>query len=202
MRSIMILLYLTISSITLAQVNPNDESIAVPADTIPTLKSLEEPPETEKLGSVAPEHNPHKAALYSAIFPGLGQAYNKKYWKIPLVWGGLAAFGYFIDLNNNGYQYYRKNLIYEIEQDPNYPNETIYDQTQLKQARDGLRRNRDQLALYGILFYLLQIVDAHVDAHLMEFSVNRDLSVRVSPELMPMGHSTQVPAGLSIKVKF
>jgi hypothetical protein len=202
MRPVWILFLSTISAITMAQAIPSANPEAILSDTIPILRSLDEQPATQDLESVAPEHSPHKAALYSALLPGLGQAYNKKYWKIPLVWGGLAAFGYFISWNNDQYQFYRKNLIYEIEQDPNFPNETGLDKSVLKQGRDIYRRSRDQLALYGILFYILQIVDAHVDAHLMEFTVNQDLSVRVSPELLPMGTSKHVPAGLSIHIKF
>ena len=75
-------------------------------------------------------------------------------------------------------------------------------QDQLRSARDQYRRSRDQLALYGILFYFMNIVDAHVDAHLMEFSVNQDLSVRITPELMPMDYSQGIPAGVSIKLIF
>ena len=149
----------------------------------------------------APEHSPTRATLLSATIPGLGQAYNKKYWKIPLVWLGLGAFGYFIIWNNDQYQYYRRNLIYEIEQDPDYPNETNLNEATLKSARDQYRRNRDQLALYGILFYLVQIVDAHVDAHLIEFDVNQDLSVRVEPSYTPFKTGgSQI--GMSIKIKF
>jgi hypothetical protein len=149
----------------------------------------------------APDHSPARATLLSATIPGLGQAYNKKYWKIPIVWGGLGAFGYFISWNNERYQYYRKNLIYEIEGDPDYPNETVLDQAALRSARDFYRRSRDQVALFGILFYMLQIVDAHVDAHLIEFDVNQDLSVKLEPSYQRINHM-DTNLGLSLKFKF
>jgi len=165
------------------------------------FRSLKEDQPAIEIIEQAPEHDPTKAALLSAVIPGLGQAYNKKYWKIPLVWVGLGAFGYFIKWNDDRYQYYRRNLIYEVEGDLDYPNETDLDQAQLKSARDTYRRSRDQLALYGILFYLVQIVDAHVDAHLIEFDVNQDLSVRLEPGYQPIdiGGSS---LGMAIKFKF
>jgi Family of unknown function (DUF5683) len=174
----------------------------VVSDTAKTvIRSLESDVPTTELEMEAPEHNPTRAALLSAAIPGLGQAYNKKYWKIPLVWAGLGTFGYFIVWNDNQYQFYRRNLIYEIEKDPDYPNETGLDQATLKSTRDRFRRSRDQLALYGMLFYLVQIVDAHVDAHLIEFDVNQDLSVRLEPGYIPLSiGGSQI--GMSFKFKF
>ena len=156
---------------------------------------------TNEFESVAKEHSPTRAALLSAAIPGLGQAYNKKYWKIPIVWGGFAAFGYFIKWNNDQYQYYRTNLIYEVENDPDFPNETGLDQSTLRSARDYYRRNRDMLTIYGILFYMLQIVDAHVDAHLIEFDVNQDLSVKLQPDYIPM-QTGRSNVGLTLKFTF
>jgi len=165
------------------------------------IRILDDGARATEISMEAPDHSPTKATLLSAAIPGLGQAYNKKYWKIPLVWLGLGAFGYFIIWNNDQYQYYRRNLIYEIEQDPDYPNETDLNEATLRSARDQYRRNRDQLALYGILFYLVQIVDAHVDAHLIEFDVNQDLSVRFEPGYIPFKTGgSQI--GMSIKFKF
>lgn len=200
MKIILILLMCIISSTLLAQVI--DSLTTIQGDTTRVVRSLADDSNVAELEMVEPEHDPNKASLYSAVLPGLGQAYNRKYWKIPIVWGGLAVFGYFISWNNNQYQYFRQNLIYEIAQDPDYINETGLSASRLKSARDSFRRNRDQLVLYGILFYLLNIVDAHIDAHLMEFSVNEDLSVQINPELFPMGNSRTVPAGMSIKIKF
>ena len=166
------------------------------------LRSLSDNDGATELTMIKPDHNPGKAALLSATIPGLGQAYNKKYWKIPLVWAGLATFGYFIVWNNNEYQFYRRNLIYEIEQVPDFPNETGLSQSTLKSARDQFRRNRDQLVLYGILFYFVQIVDAHVDAHLIEFDVNQELSVRLEPGYIPLSTGgSQIGMSLKIKLK-
>jgi len=131
----------------------------------------------------------------------LGQAYNKKYWKIPLVWAGIGGFAYFINYNNDLYQFYRKNLIYETEQNPNFINETPLEVSSLKSARDQFRRNRDMLIIYGVIFYMLNIVDAHVDAHLIGFDVNQDLSVYISPSLQSNPNGKQ-STGLSLKINF
>ena len=200
MKIFLILIITFFSSNLIAQVVDN---IGIEQnDSLRVVRSLEDQSNALELEMVEPEHDPNKAALYSAAVPGLGQAYNRKYWKIPIVWGGLAAFGYFINWNNNQYQYFRRNLIFEIAQDPNFPNETGLNASVLKSARDSYRRSRDQLVLYGILFYLLNIVDAHIDAHLMEFSVNQDLSVQISPEIFPQNNVEKLPAGMSIKIKF
>lgn len=201
-QALFLALTLFLSFNLLAQSEEGLETDVQMGDTIPSYSSLTAESPVQNLVEVAPEHDPLKAAFFSAALPGLGQIYNKKYWKIPIVWGGLAGFGYAIDYYHVRYQFYRTNLLYEINQDPNYPNETNLNQDQLRSARDFYRRNRDQFVLYGILFYLLNIVDAHVDAHLKEFDVNQDLSVQVIPDLlepMPNGYR---PTGLSIKIRF
>ena len=201
MKIYMILIISLISSNLLAQVS--DSLTVVKPDSINSVRTLgEDGANVQNFEMVEPEHSPATAALFSAALPGLGQAYNGRYWKIPIVWGGLAAFGYFINWNNNRYQYYRKNLIYEIANDPDFPNETNLSESTLKSARDSYRRNRDQMVLFGILFYFLNIADAYIDAHLMEFTVNQDLSVRVSPDIIYLDNGRVGPAGLSLKLKF
>lgn len=201
MKHSIIIIWLLVSAHTYAQIPVVADTTGNQADSTVLRILGDDDAHATEISMEAPEHSPTKATLLSAAIPGLGQAYNKKYWKIPLVWLGLGTFGYFIIWNNDQYQYYRRNLIYEIEQDPDYPNETNLNEATLKSARDQYRRNRDQLALYGILFYLVQIVDAHVDAHLIEFDVNQDLSVRFEPSYSPFKNGgSQI--GLSIKFKF
>ena len=170
-------------------------------DSIIGFRNLEEPEVTEEIEMVLKDHEPNKAAWYSSAIPGLGQAYNKKYWKIPVIWAGIAGFTYFIKWNNDEYQFYRRNLIYETEQNPNFPNETPLEASTLKSGRDQYRRTRDMLIIFGIFFYMLNIVDAHVDAHLIEFDVNQNLSVQVNPSIQynPNGRQS---TGLTFSVKF
>ena len=200
MRFIIAILLLGISQVTFGQLETASDTTVIDGDTT-VVRSLEAEGPVKDFKSIAKEHSPTRAALLSAVIPGLGQAYNKKYWKIPIVWAGFGAFGYFIKWNNDKYQYYRKNLIYEVEKDPDYPNESGLDQSRLRSTRNFYRRSRDQLAIYGILFYMLQIVDAHVDAHLIEFDVNQDLSLRIEPDYTPV-HYGNANLGLSLKLTF
>ena len=197
--SLIIVAILFCTSVSAQTILSADSTYVAKDSTV--FRSLDQNQPVTEISMQAPEHDPTKAALLSAAIPGLGQAYNKKYWKIPIVWAGLGTFGYFIKWNDDRYQYYRRQLIYEVEKDPDYPNETGLDQSTLTSARNTYRKSRDQLAIYGILFYLIQIVDANVDAHLIEFDVNQDLSVRFEPEYVPIdvGGSSM---GMAIKFKF
>ncbi len=171
-------------------------------DSIIGFRALKEPEHVENFEMMTEGHDPNKAAWYSAAVPGLGQVYNKKYWKIPLVWGGIAGFAYFIDWNNDLYQFYRKNLLYETNgNQPGFKNETQLDAATLKNGRDQYRRMRDMMVIFGVIFYMLNIVDAHVDAHLIEFDVNQDLSVQIIPSIQYTPNNS-VSTGLTFSVKF
>lgn len=120
---------------------------------------------------------PAKAAFYSAVLPGLGQAYNKKYWKIPLVYGAIGTSLYFyIDSNNKYHQYrdaYKRRL--EGYSDDKF---SYLDTNRLITAQKFYQRNRDLSALFVIGFYALNIIDANVDAALIQFNVNENLSLQ------------------------
>ncbi len=127
--------------------------------------------------------SPRKASIMSAILPGLGQAYNEKYWKIPVLYAGLGGFGYLFKVNNDEYNFYRKNLIAEYDDDPSTLNGTFLSGDQLQSQKTHYRRFRD-LAVIGMgVLYILNIIDANVDAHLKTFDVTDDLSIAVSPWL-------------------
>ncbi len=120
---------------------------------------------------------PAKAAFYSAILPGLGQAYNKKYWKIPLVYGAMGTSIYFYIDSNKKYQEYRDAYKKRLAGSPD-PEYAFLDDGRLISAQRFYQRNRDLSLLLTGLFYILNIVDANVDAHLMQFNVNDKLSFR------------------------
>lgn len=144
-------------------------------------------------------HSPKKAAIYSAILPGLGQAYNRKYIKIPLVYIGFGAIGYFIDWNNDNYQLNRTAYIHFTDNDDEtnsfvkIAEQYGYDlnnATSRANFKDGLikrqdyyRRNRDLLVITLFGFYGLNIIDASVDAHLFQFNVNDDLTLNWQPTM-------------------
>lgn len=144
--------------------------------------------------------DPRKALLYSAVLPGLGQIYNKKYWKLPLVYGGIIGFGYGINFYQKGYLKYKEELFDILDTDATY-SASGFTEDQLRTIVDRYRRERDFFIILMAGMYILQIVDAHVDAHLKEFDINPNLHVRVQPtwesDLM-----TGRTAGLSLKFRF
>jgi hypothetical protein len=146
-------------------------------------------------------HSPHKATLYSLALPGLGQAYNKKYWKIPIIYAGFAGLGYLIVTNKNQYTKYKNALEY----DPNDPNAVSNEyvklsESQLKSGRDLYRKNLDLSIILTALWWALNIVDATVDAHLFKFDVTEDLSLRVEPDFRYQPYNKSTIPGLRISI--
>jgi hypothetical protein len=142
--------------------------------------------DTIAIKSYAKRYSPRKALLYAAILPGLGQAYNKKYWKLPLVYGGFYFIGYYVNEYNNLYTEYKGYLFDNLEaglgENGQHP-ELGFTTTQIRTAVDKTRRERDLMIILMGGMYLLQMVDAHVDAHLKEFDVNPNLQVSIEPSL-------------------
>ena len=142
---------------------------------------------------------PAKAAFYSAVLPGLGQAYNKKYWKIPLVYGAIGTSLYFYIDNNKKYHQYRDAYKRRLEgyTDDNY---TYLDNTRLIAGQKFYQRNRDLSALVTLAFYALNIIDANVDAALLQFNVDENLSVR--PIIYPNDVTLKTNVGLTLNYNF
>ncbi len=124
----------------------------------------------------------NRIALQSAMLPGLGQARNHKYWKIPIIYTGFGVLIYFIDANNDSYQTYKTAYLYRNDNDAttvdDFPNYTSDD---LKVRKDFYRRNRDLSYILTGVLYTLNIIDAYVDAQLKDFDVSDDLSLRTDP---------------------
>lgn len=158
------------------------DSVVVERDTVITGSG----PDTVAIQSYAKRFSPRKAILYAAILPGLGQAYNKKYWKLPLVYGGFYFIGYYIKTYNNFYVKYKGHLFYNLEhglgQNDENPDVKLTTQ-QLRTIVDKARRERDLMIILMGGMYLLQMVDAHVDSHLKEFDLNPNLQVSIEPTL-------------------
>lgn len=148
------------------------------------------------------ELDPIRSALLSAMLPGLGQVYNKQYWKVPIVVSGVVVFGHFIDYNNTIYHSLRNAVkLYDISPDLNPYNGLISSRETLVRNRDNFRRNRDFLMILGTAFYLLQIVDAHVAAHLDEFNLNDDLALKIEPSIQSTPLFSQA-VGVSFVLRF
>ncbi len=139
------------------------------------------------------EHSPKKAAWMSALLPGLGQIYNDKIWKVPVIYGAAGAVYYFYDMNAELYdeylQAYKDFNNGKIEEFRGYNKAE-----ELKSAKDYYRRNRDlNIILFGVV-YLANILDASVDAHLYSFDVSRDLSIKVQPTQINREIGQPIPA--------
>jgi hypothetical protein len=154
--------------------------------------------ETDTILVTTTEHYPGLASLYAAVLPGLGQAYNGKHWKIPIIYGTFFTFGFLINDNNVKYQYFRRNLIAELDSNPETINDTGREADNLRSNRDKARRNRDFNMIMLAVTYFLQIADAHIDAHLAEFNVSQDISVSVDPALLQ--NEDKFSPGFSLKM--
>jgi hypothetical protein len=153
--------------------------------------------DTTKLQEIDPLR-PSKAAFYSAILPGLGQAYNKKYWKIPLVYGAIGTSMYFYLDNNKKYHSYRdayKKRLLGLQDEYDY-----LDDSRLIAAQRFYQRNRDLSLLVTIAFYVLNIVEANVDAHLTQFNVSEKLSL--APDIYQNEFTAKPNIGLTFNYKF
>lgn len=141
---------------------------------------------------------PKKAVIYSAIFPGLGQIYNRQYWKLPILYGGFVGFTYAITWNNGYYRDYlggyqdimdsnpetiRWHDMLPYGMDPATVDQSWFTDV-LKQRKDYYRYYRDLSVIGTVALYLLAIVDAYVDAQLFDFDMSPDLSMRVEPALL------------------
>ena len=130
-------------------------------------------------------HSPTKATLFSTVVPGLGQAYNKKYWKMPIVYAGIGISLYFAISNHKSFNKFKSAYSVRLDSDPNTTDEFdgILTEEGLQANMDFHQRNRDLSYIFVGLFYVLNIVDAAVDAHLFNFPKNDDLSFNLQPNL-------------------
>ena len=200
--------------ITLYCSNLEAQEIAVPKDSLNISISKQ-----KKVLS------PKKASIYAALFPGLGQVYNGKYWKLPIVYGGYTGLIYLLGWNNNNYNDYfdayrtmskYQNVNQMSDEDKNYLNDmfkipyfdmntypTHFDsfKSQLKSGKDYYRRNRDLSIIAIAALHVLSIIDASVDANLADFDINDNLSMRVEPMEMNFGKGAQV-IGINVAFNF
>jgi len=161
--------------------------------------------DTLLLKSYATRYDPRKALLYAAVVPGLGQIYNKKYWKLPLVYGGMFALAYAINFYQDGYTKYKGKLYYNLEngyeQDDEHAPDDPYTTKNYRHIVDEYKRERDFMIILMGGVYLLQIIDAHVDAHLKEFDLNPKLQLSVRPTV-EQNDLIGRQSGISVVLKF
>jgi len=148
--------------------------------------------------SAAELHSPKKATIMSAALPGLGQIYNKKYWKVPIIYGGFAIAGYYLKDNLDRIDLYKSAYQADTDGDPNTVNDTGFTVPQLEELIDQYKNWRDLSYIALGAIYILNIIDANVDAHLFYFDVGEDLSMNIQPFFL----TSALPAtGLTLSLK-
>jgi len=179
----------------------------IPVDSIPQVAG--QLSSVDKTDSILKHHSPKKAAIRSAILPGLGQIYNKKYWKVPIIYGALGISGAVLAYNLTNYRALK--VAYRAKYNASLrppdssewskirPDLVGIDMNALRSYRDEFRRNIDYSILAIILLWGLNVVDATVDAHLKAFDVNPDLSLRFKLGPSQMAGTTGVSVVLAFK---
>jgi len=202
-----------------ALVNDTVTVLAPDSLTQGVLTAAEEEFQQIKPMKAAFKPNPNKAVLM-ALVPGLGQIYNRMYWKLPIVYGAALGCTYAITWNNRNYTDYRNAYIGIMSDDPLKNNSWMdfapsyleTDEEKLewgksykdnfKRQRDNFRRNRDLSIIISAGVYLLSVIDAYVDAQLFDFDISPDLSMRVEPTVTPKTTHTPQTYGINCSIKF
>jgi hypothetical protein len=173
-------------------------SLNLCAQTTDTSKQETKTTDTSKIK----KHSPNKAMIMSAILPGLGQAYNKKYWKIPIIYAGAATVTYFAIVNSDSMKNY--SMAYKLRTDGDsltidaYINK--YKTEDLLTIKNYYRRNLELSIIAGFAIYALNIIDATVDAHLFDFDINDNLTMKWQPLFITSFHHSVT--GVSLTFNF
>lgn len=215
---------------SLVQLAEPADSLVQLAEPVDSLVQLAEPVDSLVLDSV-PEaleveqleeeyvHSPHKATVYAAVFPGAGQIYNKKYWKLPILYGGIGGLIYAISFNSNYYNKYRSayrdflirdpgNTSYEEFIPPQLSLDDVHGQNaewfqrSLQNKRRYYKRSRDLSYIVMVGLYVISIIDASVDAHFYDFDISDDLSFRVEPAVLSPFDERGSALGLQMRIQF
>lgn len=158
---------------------------------------------SDKLKAKPKYHSPKAAALMSTIIPGLGQVYNKKYWKVPIIYAGIVGLAYSFNFNQTKYVTYRDAYKYRIDGDSltkdNYPD---YNNETLNALQQYFHRYRNLTVIGASLLYMMNIIDASVDAHMFTFDVGDNLSFSIHPKLINTAHLNGYITGLTLNISF
>ncbi|MBR2369925.1 MAG: hypothetical protein IKA83_07205 [Paludibacteraceae bacterium] len=175
-------------------------------------------PQTSQVAIADFQPDAQKAVWLAAVVPGLGQIYNRQYWKVPIIYGGTLGLVYGITWNDRMYVDYRKGYVDLMDKDPNtnyfehlLPSGVVLDNSNssyytkiIKTKLDNYRRYRDLCIIGTAVLYLMSIIDAYVDAQMFDYDISPDLSLEVAPTLIAPSSSYEqdTSVGLSCKLKF
>ena len=199
--SLLILIGFIIIQPIFGQVKPAADSLTVPVKLALPKKVTDT--------TIIKKHSPRKATYLSLICPGLGQIYNHKYWKLPIVYGGFGAVGYFFKTNHSEYIKFRN--AYNFVTTPGTANlppvndyVTRYNKnaTLLLSGRDYYRRNLELTYIAAGALWVLVAIDAQVDAQFFNFDVNEDLSLNIKPFVQQPSKLTPGAAGVTLCFSF
>lgn len=179
-------------------------------DTVAAL-TREQRRTQRRLANASFRPDPNKSLWYSLAFPGLGQIYNRKYWKLPIVYGGALGVIYAITWNGNKYSDFKRAYIDVTDSNPNtnyhlevipvgYPESSA--ETYVRNRMNTYRNYRDISIVVGVALYALTIIDAYVDAQLADFDVSPELSMKVRPCLEPQPNTMQPAVGCAVQFAF
>ena len=178
-----------------------DTTVTIPPDTVqakPKLVLKDTVPVSTILTKQKRPHSPRKALLYSAAFPGFGQIYNRKYWKLIIVYGAAFFIGQEMKKQHDRFLLYRDEFIRKSN-DEDYVAIRNLDATGLQGIKNQAKRDRDFMIILAVLTYGLQMVDANVDAHLMDFDLDDNLSLRLQPSMETTPFSNFASLSLSLR---
>ena len=194
--SVILIVSLTAIASFAQEVEVVRDTIKIPSDSLQIRKGGK----IITIESYAKRYQPRKALLYAAVLPGMGQVYNKKYWKLPIVYGGFYVLTSFSFAYNRLHDKYKAELFLLLE-NPGTKAPSGFSETQLRSITDTYRRQRDYFLILNVFWYFLQMIDAHVDAHLKEFDLNPQLKISISPSVQ-QNYMIGQTSGVSITLKF
>ncbi len=189
-------------------------------DTIPAIKKAQPKDKPYKVDSAARKfHDPKKATLYSTFFPGLGQIYNRKYWKAPIVWAAVGIPAYLYFNNKSWYQKAQRAIslldIYTLQGKPYPAGDSLKlivpqlqpavvagDDNSLRSYRNEARKDQDYSLLFFLLFWGLNVVDATVDAHLAGFDISNSLSFNLQQPSGAVTLASPMGSGMGVSLVF
>jgi len=151
------------------------------------------------------KHSPKKAAIFALVLPGLGQAYNHKYWKMPIVYAGFGTMYYFVKFNTDNYHDFRDAYSFVLSGSTGTPPNKLvntYNESQLLEGREYYRRNLELSYIITGGWYILQALDAVVDAHFFDYDVTDDLSLHMAPWTPPPVAGIRPAGGITLSLRF